>query len=89
MTVLSLFGVESFLFELFFKYFRKEYPDIQTVEATVDTNGCAETENEVNFIEQVEIIVTIQATPRGSLEIYLTSPMGTKSQILPVSIIRG
>jgi hypothetical protein len=58
----------------------------KSVSVTLKTDACANTINEVNFIEQVEIIVTITAPVRGFLEIYLTSPMGTRSQILPVSL---
>lgn len=50
------------------------------------TDACMNTINEVNFIEQVEVIVTVRAQVRGLLEIYLTSPMGTRSLILPVSL---
>ena len=53
--------------------------------ASITTNACYSTDNEVNYIEQVEIIVTIEAYKRGSVEIYLTSPMGTNALILPVS----
>lgn len=53
------------------------------IEATLTTDACLEADQEVNFIEQVEIVVTIQAPVRGNLEIYLTSPMGTFAQILP------
>ncbi len=56
-----------------------------SIEATLNTDACSNTVNEVNFIEQVEIIATIKAPIRGMLEIYLTSPMGTRSLILPVS----
>ena len=48
------------------------------------TDGCANTDNEINYIEQVEIVVSIKTKVRGSLEIYLTSPMGTLNLILPV-----
>lgn len=55
-----------------------------SMETVLNTDACANTINEVNFIEQVEVIVTIKAPIRGQLEVYLTSPMGTRSQILPV-----
>lgn len=53
------------------------------VEAILNTDACQSSLNEVNYIEQVEIITTIRAPNRGKLEIYLTSPMGTKTLILP------
>jgi len=36
----------------------------------------------VNWIEQVEVVVTIHTEIRGKLEIYLTSPMGTRTMVL-------
>jgi subtilisin-like proprotein convertase family protein len=59
---------------------------IDAIEATLTTDACYNSENEVNFIEQVEIVVSIQAPVRGNLEIFLTSPMGTSALILPVSL---
>ena len=37
---------------------------------------------EVNYLEHVQAHVTIEAPRRGDLSIYLTSPHGTKSQLL-------
>ena len=56
------------------------------LEAILDTNACSNTTNSVKFIEQVEIIVTIRTEIRGKLEIHLTSPSGTKIQILRVRL---
>jgi len=56
-----------------------------SIEAFLVTDACKNTINEINFIEQVELIVTVRAAVRGMIEIYLTSPMGTRSLILPVS----
>ncbi|RNA11015.1 pro convertase subtilisin kexin type 5 isoform X4 [Brachionus plicatilis] len=53
------------------------------IEAVLTTDACHGTINEVNYIEQVEVIVSVRAQQRGLLEIYLTSPMGTRTQILP------
>ena len=38
----------------------------------------------VNHIEQVEILITLKVAMRGLVKLYLTSPMGTRSQILNV-----
>ncbi|XP_045450459.1 neuroendocrine convertase 1-like [Melitaea cinxia] len=43
----------------------------------IDVTGCL-----VNYIEHVELIVNIQYTRRGALEIYLISPQGTEVQVL-------
>ena len=37
---------------------------------------------DVNFLEHVQAHVTVEAARRGDLAIYLTSPHGTKSQLL-------
>jgi hypothetical protein len=55
-----------------------------SLEAVLNTDACANTPNEINYIEQVEVIVTITAPVRGQLEVFLTSPMGTRSHLLPV-----
>jgi hypothetical protein len=66
-------------------YFSNTVHKINSLEAVLSTDACAGTPNEVNFIEQVEVIVSIRAPVRGQLEVFLTSPMGTKSHLLPVS----
>ena len=52
------------------------------VDASIVTNACSNTNAEVNYIEQVEVVVTIKAEVRGSVEVHLVSPMGTASQLL-------
>ena len=37
---------------------------------------------DVNFLEHVQAHVTVEAARRGDLAIFLTSPQGTKSQLL-------
>jgi len=49
---------------------------------TIDTNSCAGMETEVNYLEHVQAVVTLNATRRGSVQIFLRSPMGTRSMIL-------
>ncbi len=46
------------------------------------TDACLNTEYEVNWIEQVEITITINTEVRGNIELYLTSPSGTRTLIL-------
>ena len=48
------------------------------------TDGCVNTTNEVNFIEQVEFVLKITCSNRGGLEIIITSPGGTRSVLLSV-----
>lgn len=48
----------------------------------IDTESCKGTGSEVNYIEHVQAIITLNATRRGDLILHLTSPMGTRSMIL-------
>ncbi|KAK4883552.1 hypothetical protein RN001_006871 [Aquatica leii] len=47
-----------------------------------NTNGCQGSINEVTYLEHVEVVTDIKYTIRGALDIYVTSPAGTKVQIL-------
>ena len=40
--------------------------------------------HEVNYIEQVQVFITLLTDRRGEMEIYLYSPSNTRTQILPV-----
>jgi proprotein convertase subtilisin/kexin type 2 len=49
---------------------------------TIDTQACTGLDTEVNYLEHVQAVVTLNSTKRGSLRLYLRSPMGTRSMIL-------
>jgi len=49
---------------------------------TIDTKACAGLETEVNYLEHVQAVVTLNATRRGAVQLFLRSPMGTRSMIL-------
>lgn len=57
-------------------------PTDKQLTLSIDTNACKGTNSEVNYIEHVQAIVTLNATRRGDLILFLTSPMGTRSMIL-------
>ncbi|XP_066261732.1 neuroendocrine convertase 1-like isoform X1 [Euwallacea similis] len=46
------------------------------------TSGCQGSDDEVVFLEHVEVKTTINYTTRGSLEVHLTSPAGSMVQLL-------
>ena len=47
------------------------------------TDGCADKrESQVKYLEHVQAIVTLSAPKRGDIQIYLTSPRGTRSTLL-------
>lgn len=56
---------------------------IEDNQAFIRADACADTPDEVRFIEQVEVIVSLRTPTRGEIELELTSPMGTRQLILP------
>ena len=52
-----------------------------------ECKNTADPAREVNYIEQVQVYVTLAADRRGEVEIYLYSPSNTRTQLLPVSVI--
>ncbi|XP_076044014.1 furin-like protease 2 [Oratosquilla oratoria] len=53
-----------------------------TVEATITSDGCAGTSAEVRYLEHVQARVSLRFSPRGNINIKLTSPSGTTSTLL-------
>ncbi|XP_051882055.1 PC3-like endoprotease variant B isoform X2 [Pristis pectinata] len=49
---------------------------------SLKTNACQGTENAIDTLEHVQVTVSISSICRGDLAIYLTSPYGTKSELL-------
>ena len=52
------------------------------VEVALDYDGCRGSSQEVQYAEHVQAVVTLTASVRGELEIFLTSPAGTRSTLL-------
>lgn len=44
----------------------------------IETNACKGQNTEVKYLEHVQAVVTTNASRRGDLELFLTSPMGTR-----------
>jgi proprotein convertase subtilisin/kexin type 1 len=40
------------------------------------SDACRGTDNEINFLEHIQVITTVQYSQRGALQIDLTSPQG-------------
>lgn len=51
-------------------------------EVLFTTDGCKGKEEEIRFLEHVEVLTNIAFTVRGALEMHLTSPAGTRVQLL-------
>nr|CAD2186912.1 unnamed protein product [Meloidogyne enterolobii] len=48
----------------------------------LNTDACVGTSTEVNFLEHVQAIVSLNTSRRGDTTLYLISPMGTPSMLL-------
>lgn len=48
----------------------------------IESHGCHESKDVINYLEHVQLISTIDFTRRGDLQITLISPSGTKSNLL-------
>ncbi|KAL1243800.1 Neuroendocrine convertase [Trichinella spiralis] len=57
-------------------------PSSGTLVLEIDTNACRGTETEVNYLEHVQAVVSLNSTRRGDVTLYLISPAGTQSMIL-------
>ena len=50
--------------------------------AALYSTGCEGRNNHVKYLEHVQARVTLTSDRRGEIQIFLTSPMGTKSTLL-------
>ncbi|KAM3721271.1 Furin-like protease [Dirofilaria immitis] len=61
----------------------KTVPHGNRLQLQLYTDGCASyPRNKVGFVEHVQAIITLTAPKRGDIQIYLTSPSGTRSTLL-------
>lgn len=67
--------------------FRKVTSD-RSILVKIKTDACAGTEYAVNYLEHVQAVISVNATRRGDLELFLTSPMGTRYHIFYLNFIR-
>jgi proprotein convertase subtilisin/kexin type 2 len=63
-------------------WFDRPIPTNGTLTLTLDTRNCQGSETEVNYLEHVQAVISLNSTRRGDVEMFLTSPMGTRSMIL-------
>ena len=50
----------------------------------IESDGCQHFKEEIRYLEHVQLVLTIEYTRRGDLTIFVTTPMGTRSVLLPV-----
>ncbi len=60
----------------------REIPSDKSLFLTLETTACAGSDTEVNYLEHVQAVITLNSTRRGDVELFLRSPMGTRSMIL-------
>ncbi|VDN58879.1 unnamed protein product [Dracunculus medinensis] len=48
----------------------------------LNTDACLGTNTEVNYLEHVQAVITLNSTRRGDTTLYLVSPSGTRTMIL-------
>lgn len=58
--------------------FFREVTNDRSILLKIKTDACAGTEYAVNYLEHVQAAISVNATRRGDLELFLTSPMGTR-----------
>lgn len=60
----------------------KPIPAAKSLYLEINTDACRGQDTEVNYLEHVQAVITVNSSRRGDLELFLTSPMGTRSMIL-------
>ena len=61
------------------QYFtRRAIPTSGNLILELDTDACKGAATEINYLEHVQAIVTLNSTRRGDLTMYLLSPSGTR-----------
>ncbi|VDD93671.1 unnamed protein product [Enterobius vermicularis] len=63
---------------------KRSLSDINGTTVAFRTDACEGEDNEINYLEHVQLVLDITYPVRGHLAIYLTSPNGTKTQLLSV-----
>lgn len=60
----------------------RQIPTSRSLLLKITTDACKGQDTEINYLEHVQAVISVNATRRGDLELFLTSPMGTRSMIL-------
>lgn len=72
---------ESFDYVAFFmdkkNLFFSEFSTTKSLILTIDTDACLGEDNQVNYLEHVQSFITLRASRRGDVTLYLLSPMNT------------
>lgn len=82
MIVLQQLWLYGFEWGSFLNFFYRALSSTKVI-LKIRTDGCGGTNREVRFLEHVQAKVSLNAHRRGDVKIYLTSPSGTRSTLLP------
>ncbi len=63
-------------------YFFRLIPKGDRLIIELFSTGCKGSKNEINYLEHVQAVISVQSNSRGTLVVYLRSPMGTNSTLL-------
>ena len=53
-------------------------PSKGSLSLSIKTDACKGTDTELRYLEHVQAVITANASRRGDLELFVTSPMGTR-----------
>jgi proprotein convertase subtilisin/kexin type 2 len=59
-------------------FFLRAIPTSGNLILELDTDACKGAATEINYLEHVQAIVTLNSTRRGDVTMYLLSPSGTR-----------
>ncbi|KAH9380629.1 hypothetical protein HPB48_020898 [Haemaphysalis longicornis] len=55
-----------------------EFRANESLKIHLDTDSCAGMDTEVNYVEHVQSVITLNATRRGDVKLFMVSPSGTR-----------
>ena len=61
-------GSKRLIFDIFVY---REIPQGKSLFLTIETTSCAGTDTEVNYLEHVQAVITLNATRRGDVELFM------------------
>jgi len=67
---------------IFIILFFRMIPKGESLIIELFSTGCKGSKNEINYLEHVQAVMSIQSDSRGTLVVYLRSPMGTNTTLL-------
>lgn len=60
----------------------RRIPSTDNLVLEIDTQACQGSDTEINYLEHVQAVVSLNSSRRGDVTMFLVSPVGTRSVIL-------